>query len=192
MTSQTTGHGIISKKRLQSLALIENENKTTRYVHSAVVCCGRAVSKHRTQILVAESSGCEFGTSLWHFCPRARHIAITASLHPGEDGYLWEQRWFMWFVWLVGWRNEINVTRGNNVGALWVHWVVDLSARQKSTINFCYYYSLFFWIFYSTDVPECASNPCQNGGQCQEHFQGYTCQCSTQYQGRHCQVCKKL
>lgn len=44
-----------------------------------------------------------------------------------------------------------------------------------------------FWKTY-TDEDQCASNPCQNGGICQDEFQSYVCQCVEGYEGRNCET----
>ncbi|XP_051025854.1 coagulation factor VII [Acomys russatus] len=43
-----------------------------------------------------------------------------------------------------------------------------------------------FWIVY-TDEDQCASNPCQNGGTCQDHLQSYICFCLLDFEGRNCE-----
>ncbi|EDL22108.1 coagulation factor VII, isoform CRA_a [Mus musculus] len=40
-----------------------------------------------------------------------------------------------------------------------------------------------FWIVYS-DGDQCASNPCQNGGTCQDHLKSYVCFCLLDFEGR--------
>ena len=37
-----------------------------------------------------------------------------------------------------------------------------------------------------SDIDECASNPCRNGGNCTDGINGYTCTCETGYEGTHC------
>ena len=37
------------------------------------------------------------------------------------------------------------------------------------------------------EIPECASQPCLNGGMCQEGLNGYQCACSDGYTGVHCE-----
>nr|XP_004663430.1 coagulation factor VII [Jaculus jaculus] len=46
-----------------------------------------------------------------------------------------------------------------------------------------------FWISY-TDVDECASNPCQNGGSCEDQHQSYICFCLPDFEGRNCETNK--
>ena len=36
------------------------------------------------------------------------------------------------------------------------------------------------------DVDECVSSPCQNGGNCSDHLNGYTCHCVDGYDGANC------
>ena len=37
-----------------------------------------------------------------------------------------------------------------------------------------------------TDIDECASNPCVNGGTCTDQVNGYTCACAAGWQGTDC------
>jgi len=39
-----------------------------------------------------------------------------------------------------------------------------------------------------TDINECASNPCHNGGACSDHVNSYTCTCSQEYFGANCEI----
>ncbi|XP_038950168.1 coagulation factor VII isoform X2 [Rattus norvegicus] len=43
-----------------------------------------------------------------------------------------------------------------------------------------------FWTIYS-DGDQCASNPCQNGGTCQDHLKSYVCFCPLDFEGRNCE-----
>ncbi|NWI13445.1 FA7 factor, partial [Crypturellus soui] len=38
-----------------------------------------------------------------------------------------------------------------------------------------------------TDPNQCASNPCQNGGSCDDQFQDYVCRCPEKYEGKNCE-----
>ncbi|XP_025911261.1 coagulation factor VII [Apteryx rowi] len=43
-----------------------------------------------------------------------------------------------------------------------------------------------FWHIYS-DPNQCDSNPCQNGGTCDDQFQDYVCRCPKKYEGKNCE-----
>ena len=38
------------------------------------------------------------------------------------------------------------------------------------------------------DTNECASNPCQNGGTCNDEVNKYSCDCGLGYAGVNCQI----
>jgi hypothetical protein len=38
------------------------------------------------------------------------------------------------------------------------------------------------------DIDECATNPCQNGGECRDQVNGYTCTCAGGYTGDLCET----
>ena len=42
------------------------------------------------------------------------------------------------------------------------------------------------------DFDECGSNPCQHGGNCTDHFAGFTCTCVPGYPGLHCETSTHL
>ena len=42
-----------------------------------------------------------------------------------------------------------------------------------------------------TDINECSSNPCLNGGSCTDQVNGYACSCQSGYAGAQCQTGKK-
>jgi hypothetical protein len=39
-----------------------------------------------------------------------------------------------------------------------------------------------------SDVNDCASSPCKNGGSCEDQLNGYKCLCVDGYEGHDCQV----
>ena len=39
-----------------------------------------------------------------------------------------------------------------------------------------------------TDVYECASNPCKNGGTCKDGINGFNCSCAAGYDGKTCET----
>ncbi len=45
---------------------------------------------------------------------------------------------------------------------------------------------------YCLDVDECASNPCQNGAECVDGTNKYTCTCAAGYTGENCQTGKNF
>ncbi len=38
------------------------------------------------------------------------------------------------------------------------------------------------------DINECSSNPCQNGAECIDAVNMYTCSCPDSYEGTHCET----
>ncbi len=46
--------------------------------------------------------------------------------------------------------------------------------------------------FASSDIMECDSNPCQNGGQCFDGVNGYLCVCRPGWTGPNCGISKEL
>ena len=46
-------------------------------------------------------------------------------------------------------------------------------------------------IVFITDINECSSNPCLNGGSCTDQLNGYICKCRPGYAGAQCQTSKK-
>ena len=44
-------------------------------------------------------------------------------------------------------------------------------------------------MFYlSSDIEECASNPCSNGGSCTDGVNDYTCACVDGFEGKSCNI----
>ena len=39
-----------------------------------------------------------------------------------------------------------------------------------------------------SDIDDCANQPCQNGGNCTDLVNGYTCNCVASYSGKNCSV----
>ena len=56
---------------------------------------------------------------------------------------------------------------------------------------------MIFYILYAfkllsflSDIDECATNPCMNGGSCVDGIGSYSCSCPTGYEGDQCQIGK--
>ena len=45
-------------------------------------------------------------------------------------------------------------------------------------------------IFCFLDIDECTSNPCRNGGECEDAVNKYTCKCAAGYTGSRCETSK--
>ena len=53
--------------------------------------------------------------------------------------------------------------------------------------SICYvHYNFLDCIF--LDIDDCASNPCQNGGTCNDQLNGYKCDCAIGYEGYNCET----
>ena len=51
------------------------------------------------------------------------------------------------------------------------------------------YFQSFLWpILIFSDIDECLSNPCQNGGTCSNMVNQYSCNCAGGYQGTNCET----
>ena len=58
------------------------------------------------------------------------------------------------------------------------------SSRQFHVITTRFYRTTYF----VTDVDECSSNPCENGGTCIDGINEYSCQCVAGYTGTNCET----
>ena len=45
---------------------------------------------------------------------------------------------------------------------------------------------------YITDIDECASSPCENGGTCTQGINLYNCSCEPGYTGEQCEMGKSI
>ena len=52
----------------------------------------------------------------------------------------------------------------------------------------CIFQEIVKLAFYSSDIDECSSSPCDNGGTCSDFVDGYTCTCDAGYTGTHCET----
>ena len=69
-------------------------------------------------------------------------------------------------------------------------------------LNFCFavlyfqrivtrFISKFIHLWFLTDIDECASQPCQNNGQCVDGINRYSCTCEPGYTDTHCETGRK-
>ena len=43
-----------------------------------------------------------------------------------------------------------------------------------------------------SDINECLTSPCSNGGTCVDQYQGYSCNCTEQWLGQNCTGNKQI
>ena len=68
---------------------------------------------------------------------------------------------------------------------LWKTWTVcKLYSFFQLVLN------LVLLCFIFSEIDECASNPCQNGGICTDHIAIYSCECPFGYTGHSCETGK--
>ena len=47
---------------------------------------------------------------------------------------------------------------------------------------------IYQYLFFETEIDECASGPCTNGATCNNQINSYTCTCSAGYTGTRCET----
>ena len=73
----------------------------------------------------------------------------------------------------------------------------NLPTKFKHELGFRYIEIIEFVLFRFTgdqcteDIPECESDPCQNGGTCDDQINKYECKCPSEYEGDHCELEKE-
>ncbi len=55
--------------------------------------------------------------------------------------------------------------------------------QVKNNVPFC-----LIFIRTASEINECESNPCLNGGDCTDQVNGYNCSCPAEYTGERCQT----
>lgn len=58
--------------------------------------------------------------------------------------------------------------------------------------RFNVYISYTLYSLYISDIDECTSMPCQNGGICTNGVDGYMCACAAGYEGDNCELGKSM
>jgi hypothetical protein len=64
--------------------------------------------------------------------------------------------------------------------------LMDQTVEMVNLARFDLLYSLLLWTISYTDVKECDSNPCLNGGNCTEEIGRFTCVCQGEWKGQIC------
>ena len=54
------------------------------------------------------------------------------------------------------------------------------------------FYVLLILMHWISDIMECGSAPCQNGGQCVDDVDGFVCVCTPDWTGALCDTCKSM
>ena len=57
-------------------------------------------------------------------------------------------------------------------------------------LKLCVKYLIKLIMFLLVDINECASDPCENGGVCNDQVNGFTCDCQAGYDGETCENSK--
>lgn len=63
---------------------------------------------------------------------------------------------------------------------------MDLLILILDAIKCCVIIQKYLYCY--VDIDECASNPCQNGGTCNDAVNSYTCLCVPGYTGSNCEI----
>ena len=82
-------------------------------------------------------------------------------------------------------RSILNKIASYGMKHITVHSSSCASFRTKLLLSFLTHILLCF-----SDINECSSNPCRNGGTCRDGVNSYTCNCVAGYKGVHCQTSK--
>ena len=70
------------------------------------------------------------------------------------------------------------------IDALWNHTVSNCFIECNEYVL----HIVCFVLKRNTDIYECLSSPCQNGGSCYDQVNGYFCTCQQGYNGDECET----
>ena len=65
----------------------------------------------------------------------------------------------------------------------------EFKTNLSHTLIYCtLIFSIFTLCVFFSDINECSSSPCQNGGTCVDGINRYSCSCVAGYNGANCQT----
>uniref|UniRef100_A0A3B3QTF5 Sushi, nidogen and EGF like domains 1 n=1 Tax=Paramormyrops kingsleyae TaxID=1676925 RepID=A0A3B3QTF5_9TELE len=125
------------------------------------------------------------------FTGRTCHIDVDeCASHPCQNGGLCKDQTNSYTCMCgPGYKGQL-CEIGNNILQFFILWVImtiilSIIHCQKSAISIT---GLFCVISTDSDINECESKPCLNGGECVEWLNNYTCTCPASFTGIHCET----
>ena len=125
----------------------------------------------------------------------------TCTCELGYEGLSCETSMVLIYVQCFHWKyfNEYNFkNQCFYLNILYVEGFMKIFSRISSPQEILFLNSMFFLIFSQSNcvlhsiikpyINECISNPCQNGGNCIDGVDGYTCTCELEYEGLSCET----
>ena len=94
------------------------------------------------------------------------------------------------WTWVKVTEQRIFKMQNSNVNCDKKKWMTMFSRKLETTVTKMLH-SGTLWRFLHvvlTDIDECVSNPCHNGGTCKDEVNGFRCDCPPGYQGLNCAV----
>ena len=98
------------------------------------------------------------------------------------------------FVWQNGWQQQYPFDIfGTNLPLTFLICITITSILTKNILHLRHYFYNLYGFDYClpTEIDECESNPCQNGGTCSDQIAHYLCECAFGFTGASCESGKK-